>query len=187
MVDYTKEQIIDAIVETYESKNVSSELLLEAIKKKILEGKITQLDVQDTIDKIVPPIEEIDESGNVIGVTKQEILTEEDIKTKLILEASVKCNQRILAGFESSCLGEVKVFDCEFHDQSSIQGLALAALLGMQGLTTEECHWKAKGELECYKFEYAQILQLATDLKKHVESNINQFNAERLAILNNTI
>ena len=115
------------------------------------------------------------------------VFTTEDAyaeKIQLILKASQDCNARILAGFESDCLGEPKMFDCEVHDQSTIQGLTITAMLGLQGLTQEETHWKATGELECYKFEYTQILKLATDLKKHVEKNINQFNAERLAILN---
>lgn len=108
----------------------------------------------------------------------------ESVMASRIIEASTACQERIFAGFDSECLGESKHFDCAMTDQASIQGLALTALLGLNGLTTDETHWKATGELECYKFEYSQILQLATDLKKHIESNINQFNAERLAIIN---
>lgn len=113
---------------------------------------------------------------------EQQVMTKE----KAILKASRECNARILSGFESSCLGEPKIFDCDMTDQATIQGLAITAMLGMQGLTSEETHWKAKGELVCYKFEYAQVVQLAVDMKKHIEDNINQFNAERMAILNET-
>jgi len=102
----------------------------------------------------------------------------------LILIASQECESRILDGFDSDCLGETKHFDCAMTDQANIQGLTLTAIMGLNGLTTEETHWKGTGELECYKFEYVQMLKLAEDLKKHVEKNINQFNAERLAILN---
>jgi len=107
-----------------------------------------------------------------------------ELKKAKILKANNECNKKILSGFESDCLGELKNFDCEQHDQSSIQGLALTAILGLQGLTTEETHWKATEELECYKFEYPQILKLATDMKKHIETCVNIFNAERIEILN---
>jgi len=102
----------------------------------------------------------------------------------LIRQASKECNKKILDGFDSNCLGVVKHFDAELTDQATIQGLTITAMLGLNKLTTEETHWKATGELSCYKFEYTQIIKLATDLKKHVEDNINQFNSERLSILN---
>ena len=89
----------------------------------------------------------------------------------------------ILAGFDSDCLGVTKHFDCADYDQINITSLAITAMMELQGLTTDETFCKASGEMECYKFEYAQILQLATDMKKHVEAQINQFNAERMAIL----
>ena len=103
---------------------------------------------------------------------------------ELIVQASAQCKERIVSGFDSECLGEVKHFDSTMEDQATIQGLTLTAIMGLNGLTTEETHWKGTGELECYKFEYVQMLKLAEDLKRHVEKNINQFNAERLAILN---
>lgn len=110
----------------------------------------------------------------------------EDRKRKDIEEARAACNERILEGFYSSCLGEEKHFDCSMTDQATIQGLVITAMLGLQGVTQEECLWKATGELECYAFTYAQIIQLGTDLKLHIQDNINQFNAERLVIMNGT-
>lgn len=113
--------------------------------------------------------------------------TEEEIevqKESAIQYARQACNNRILSGFESACLGESKHFDCDYTDQSTIQGLVITAMLGLQGYTTEECHWKATGELECYRFEYTQIIQLGSDMKNHIQTNIDQFNAERLVILN---
>ena len=105
-------------------------------------------------------------------------------KEESIILASQQCQIKIFEGFESDCLVEVKHFDCSMTDQATIQGLALTAFMGVSGYTSEETHWKGTGELECYNFEYAQILQLATDMKKHIELCINEFNAERLVILN---
>ena len=122
--------------------------------------------------------------GCIMGDIPVTELTDEQKAINAIQQASYECEQRIYEGFDSACLGETKHFDCQATDQATIQGLALTAILGLQGYTDEETHWKGTGELECYKFEYTEILQLATDLKKHIESNINQFNAERLAILN---
>ncbi|MBF4693628.1 DUF4376 domain-containing protein [Fusibacter ferrireducens] len=114
------------------------------------------------------------------------IFTEVEInaqKEAAIQKARQACNARILAGFESTCLGESKHFDCEYTDQSTIQGLVITAMLGIQGHTTEACYWKASGELECYPFEYAQMIQLGTDMKNHIQTNIDQFNEERKVIL----
>lgn len=111
------------------------------------------------------------------------IYVKNQIKEEQILKAKIECTEAIYAGFDSDCLGETKHFDCDSYDQNNISGLAFAAMMGLQGLTTEEVHWKASGELECYKFEYTQMLQLATDMKKHVETCINEFNAKRKAIL----
>jgi len=111
------------------------------------------------------------------------VIDVEAIKLQQIQQASLYCRERIYAGFESSCLGEVKHFDCEDTDQQNITALALVAIMGLQGLTASETHWKCTGELECYKFEYAQVLQLAMDMKAHVQTQLDQFNAERIAIL----
>ena len=110
--------------------------------------------------------------------------SDQEKKAYKIMQASKECEKRIFAGFDSLCLGKSKHFDSTANDQASINGLATVAMAGIIGITTEETHWKASGELECYKFEYAQVMALALDLKRHVESNIAQFNAERLAILN---
>lgn len=109
-------------------------------------------------------------------------LTLDQTITNKIYELKNNCEQAIYQGFDSDCLGETKHFDCEVYDQADITGLALTALLGSQGLTTEETHWKATSEKECYNFEYAQILQLAIDMKKHRELNINKFNTLRLQV-----
>lgn len=119
--------------------------------------------------------------------TEEVTNSSEAIKEALILKASLACTERIYAGFDSACLGEIKHFDCQMYDQTNIMGLAITAMLGLQGLTTEECHWKASGELECYKFEYAQVIQLAVDMKKHIQAQTDQFNAERIAILNSEV
>ena len=114
---------------------------------------------------------------------KSIVIDAEVVKSQLIQQASLSCRERIYAGFDSSCLGEIKHFDCEDTDQQNITALALVAMMGLQGLTSIETHWKCTGELECYKFEYAQILQLAMDMKIHVQTQLDQFNAERIAIL----
>ena len=101
-----------------------------------------------------------------------------------IKRRSLACRERIISGFDSDCLGEVKRFDSTIEDQSSIQGLAVVAIAGLQGLIEETCEWKASGELECYMFEYAQIMQLSLDLKRHIQSNLEQFHNERKEILN---
>lgn len=114
------------------------------------------------------------------------VISNHDPKDKeaIIESARIECNKRILSGFESDCLGVVKHFDCDYTDQSTIQGLVITAMLGLQGLTTEKCEWKASGELECYEFTYEQIIHLGTDMKTHIQTNINQFNSERMNILN---
>jgi len=127
-------------------------------------------------------IEFVDES-TLAEYTADE-LEPQTIAKMMIIKASRQCKQRILQGFDSECLGISKHFDSTMEDQATIQGLTLTSIIGLNGLATEETHWKGTRELECYKFEYVQMLKLAEDLKKHVEKNINQFNAERLAILN---
>lgn len=125
------------------------------------------------------------EAESLISGIDQVIASHNPIdKTAAIEIARQECNQRILSGFESDCLGETKHFDCDYTDQSTIQGLVITAMLGLQGLTTEKCEWKASGELECYEFTYEQIIHLGTDMKTHIQTNINQFNAERMEILN---
>lgn len=145
---------------------------------------VTQLEPVDMGDYIFVGLAVKTASG---ALELPENATDEQVKAYQILQASKTCKERIIAGFKSDCLGALKMFDCEMMDQATIQGLAITAMLGLQGFTVEETHWKAKGELQCYKFEYIQIIKLATDLKRHVESNVNQFNAERLAILSETI
>lgn len=184
---FSKEEILKAIYDLYESKNINSETVIKTIKKNIIEGKIEESDVKNIINNIHPPLEELNSGGEIISTTYYELFTTDDIKANKIAKANQECNARITAGFMSSCLGEPKMFDCEMTDQATIQGLAITAIMGLQNLTPEETHWKAKGELECYKFEYPQILQLATDMKKHIEDNVNQFNSERLAIKNDTV
>lgn len=142
---------------------------------------ITQLDPVDMVDYIFVPLAIKTASG---ALELSENATEEEKKAFAIYQASKACKERIIQGFDSECLGELKHFDSTMEDQATIHGLTLTAIMGLNGLTQEETHWKGTGELECYKFEYVQMLKLAEDLKKHVEKNINQFNAERLAILN---
>ncbi|GEM_PF-3525561 len=116
----------------------------------------------------------------------EQVITNHDPQDKeaIIETARIECNKRILSGFDSDCLGVSKHFDCDYTDQSTIQGLVITAMLGVQGLTTEKCEWKASGELECYEFTYEQIIILGTDMKTHIQNNINQFNTERMEILN---
>jgi uncharacterized protein YutD len=116
----------------------------------------------------------------------EQVITNHDPQDKeaIIETARIECNKRILSGFDSDCLGVTKHFDCDYTDQSTIQGLVITAMLGLQGLTTEKCEWKASGELECYEFTYEQIIILGTDMKTHIQTNINQFNTERMEILN---
>jgi hypothetical protein len=105
-------------------------------------------------------------------------------KAEDIRKASQECQEKILGGFDSDCLGITKHFDCEMTDQATIQGLCLTAIMGLGSFASEETHWKASGELECYKFEYAQVIRLSIDMKKHIETSINEFNARRVEILN---
>lgn len=140
-------------------------------RPEITEGQSHEIDV-------------FEDDGTNIVINYKVIIDAKPTKEQLILNESQECNSRILAGFESNCLGQLKHFDCEMSDQAIVQGLAIAAILGLQGLSTEETRWKASGELECYKFEYSQALQLAIDMKKHIENNIDLFNAKRLEILN---
>ena len=176
--------------------------------KKLLRINEDGLFVEDVLVELVPMIDgEIDEEGNMTQVPDPLYISTpcsggfyhpkwdgtqwveggkpnaESIINDKILKASQECEARIYAGFESDCLGETKHFDCQDTDQATINGLATVAMAGLMGLTTEETHWKGTGELECYKFEYAQTMNLALDLKRHIESNLNQFNAERLAII----
>lgn len=114
------------------------------------------------------------------------VFTEEEILAIKMQEVEIKrieCEQRIVSGFESNCLGVVKHFDCQPHDQSNILGLALTATLGVNGMTTEEVKWKASDEMACYPFTYEQALQLAFDMKAHIQGNIDQYHTERKAIL----
>ncbi len=121
-----------------------------------------------------------DKWSDVTSLEFVEDLTE--LKKAKILKASQECNARILAGFESSCLGQPKTFDCEEHDQRKIIGMAFTAKLVLDGVSTRKLSWKGKGELECYEFTPAQVLQLADDMYKHIEDNTEQFNAERVMI-----
>lgn len=141
---------------------------------------VTQLDPIDMGDYVFVGLQ-VQTTDNINELAEN--ATAEQIVAYKIKKASKECEERIYKGFNSECLRVTKQFDCAMTDQTTIQGLTLTAIMGLSGLTTEETHWKGTGELECYKFEYAQILELATDLKRHIESNINQFNAERLAIL----
>jgi hypothetical protein len=109
-----------------------------------------------------------------------------EAKTSKTEELRTICNQTILSGFYSNCLGVSKHFDCDYTDQSTIQGLVIAALLKQQGLTNEIIKWKSTGEPECYEFTVEQILTLGIDMKKHIETNIDKFNTLRISVNNAT-
>lgn len=100
-----------------------------------------------------------------------------------IQELSNECHSNIVKGFESSCLGEVKVFDCEDYDQTNINGLALTAMMVTLGQSNEEIKYKASGELEKYVFTPEQMIELASDMRNHVAKYTEEFQEKRKVLL----
>ena len=119
----------------------------------------------------------------------------QDMINMKIEELRQLCNEDITKGFESDCLGYVKHFDCEATDQLSIQNLNQIALNKESAQTkyiigkvlteydkevlNEELLWKGSGELTLYKFTIEQIKTLTLHMTRHINKNIEKFNALR--------
>lgn len=119
----------------------------------------------------------------------------QDMINMKIEELRQLCNEDITKGFESDCLGYVKHFDCEVTDQLSIQNLNQIALNKESAQTkyiigkvlteyekevlNEELLWKGSGELTLYKFTIDQVKTLTLHMTRHINKNIEKFNALR--------
>ena len=182
-----------------EQKVLSKDDILDLLKQgKITYKEYTEIIGYNTITEIVVD----EETGEERTITKH-VLPEiplDVLKESLIEKFRKECNQRILQGFESDCLGEPKIFDCEDYDQQYITGLLhlvtlkesimLACQLEQREpteleLTTlnEPAKWKAKGEMICYEFSNEAVKKLALDMKKHINFHLDRFNELRLYIL----
>lgn len=182
-----------------EQKILSKDDILDLLKQgKITYKEYTEIIGYNTITEIVVD----EETGEERTITKH-VLPEiplDVLKESLIEKFRKECNQRILQGFESDCLGEPKIFDCEDYDQQYITGLLhlvtlkesimLACQLEQREpteleLTTlnEPAKWKAKGEMICYEFSNEAVKKLALDMKKHINFHLDRFNELRLYIL----
>lgn len=62
-MEFTKQQIINAIDELEKNRAVSQEKIIEAMRKNILEEKITQEDVQFILNRM--NLDTVDEEGNI--------------------------------------------------------------------------------------------------------------------------
>lgn len=182
-----------------EHKVLSKDDILDLLKQgKTTYKEYTEIIGYNTITEIV-----VDEgTGEERTITKH-VLPEiplDVLKESLIEKFRKECNQRILQGFESDCLGEPKIFDCEDYDQQYITGLLNLVTLKESimlvcqleqreptelELTTlnEPAKWKAKGEMICYEFSNEAVKKLALDMKKHINFHLDRFNELRLYIL----
>jgi len=60
-MEFTRQQIIDALDSIHNKRIVSNDDIIKAIRKNVLEGKIQQSDIQFIIDRIYPTV--LDEKG----------------------------------------------------------------------------------------------------------------------------
>jgi len=100
-----------------------------------------------------------------------------------IYDLSIACETTIVSGFNSTCLGEEKMFDSKMTDQANIGALCTMAMAVMSGLTTKELSWKGSGEMTCYIFSPQQVIALGMDMHTHIETNIKRFEELRLQVL----
>ena len=104
----------------------------------------------------------------------------------LIAVAKKDCESRILSGFYSDCTGEVKHYDCSDRDQLNITDLKDAAQLVLAGMDLPEgvvLTYKATGELECTEMTPEQCVALWVAKAMHIKAQTDQFNEDRLAII----
>ena len=129
----------------------------------------------------------IEVADNTIVKTYKMVESIETIDTdKLISEAKKNCEARILEGFYSDCTGEIKHYDCSDRDQLNITDLKDAAQLVLSGMSLPEgakLSYKATGELDCTEMTPEQCIALWVAKAMHVKSQTDQYNAERIAIL----
>lgn len=100
----------------------------------------------------------------------------EQVKELKIQQIKDFCEQEIINGFTSKAFDGVTEFpyDCKITDQSQVNGLVSIAQLRIMGLTDEPIKWKNSNQLVCEVWTPEQMLQLGLDLKRHVESKIQQ-------------
>jgi hypothetical protein len=124
---------------------------------------------------------------DITQVLKPVPIALDTIKAKKINELKLACENSIVSGFQSSCLGEPKMFDCQDYDQRNILGLAAKAQLMLSGGQTDGLlEWKATGEPICYEWTPQQVFQLGSDMYTHISTNLKKEQNLRIQVNNAT-
>ena len=88
-------------------------------------------------------------------------------------ELKIACNESILAGFESSALGSLHHYDCDFHDQLNISGLDQADI---------DSEYPCVDQLEVKERRFhtkQQIHIVFLDGVAHIDSNLTNFSTKK--------
>ena len=154
-MEFTKEQIVNALNGLYES-GIDKTQLTNAIKNNVLEGKITQTDVKDLVNKIYPPT--LDDEGNV--VKEYELLSLDDVKKSKKAQISNQIGQIINAGV----MYNDKQYSCKLEDQFTVK-----AMLDLM-TETDTMYYNSNGG-SCDPFTYAELGGLLQAMMGHVKYN----------------
>lgn len=104
-----------------------------------------------------------------------DLITLDAIKVDKIMILKAQCELEIINGFESDCLGELKHFDCQSHDQANITGQTMVAFMAMTtGDTSIPIGFKLPGTFECTPFAPEQMIKLARDMQDHITLHVSK-------------